>query len=213
VGAVDVVPFVPIDTPLPDCVNAARRFGATLWEQLSVPVYFYGEAAVEPARCDLSDLRPALLRAAVGQGETLRPDIGQGSHPTAGVSLVGARFPLIAFNVYLDSEDLPAARRIASRVRERGGGLPAVKALGFAIPARRAVQVSMNLVHYPTTSIALAFRRVVQEARAEGIETLGSELVGLAPADALDETTARSVGLEDFGPHRILEERIREVVR
>lgn len=210
VGAVDVVPFVPIEVPLEGCVAVAHRFGERLWRELGVPVYFYAEAALRPECGQLADLRPALIRG--DAASRLAPDLGEGVHPTGGVTLVGARLPLIAFNVYLASDDLETARRIASRVRERGGGLAAVRALGFAIPARGQVQVSMNLLHYPTTSMLEAYRRVRREAKAAGVEPAGSELIGLAPAAALNEEIAREVELEDFGSHRILEERIREVV-
>ena len=212
-GAVDVVPFIPLgDVPMAQCVALARRVGQSIGERLQIPVYLYEEAASTPARRHLEDIRR-------GQFEQLAdrmrqpewtPDFGPSTpHPTAGATVVGARRALIAYNVNLATDRLGVARRVAATIRERGGGLPGVKALGLPLVERGIVQVSMNLTNYERTPIEVVFDRVVAEAAREGVEVLESEIVGLVPAAALAGTTASHLRLRAFSENQILEHRLR----
>jgi glutamate formiminotransferase len=190
IGALDVLPFVPLaGATEATCVQLAHAAGRRLAGELGLPVYFYGAAATRPERAPLPALRnrgfEALLAGAASD-PALAPDLGgPGLHPSAGAVAVGVRPFLIAYNVDLDSTDLALARRIAAAVRERGGGLPAVRALGLSLAARGRVQVSMNLLDYRLTPPAAALAAVERLAAAAGVEVAGSELVGLVPEDAL----------------------------
>lgn len=211
-GAVNVVPFIPLgDATMADAVALARLVGRRIAQDLSIPVYLYEEAASAPHRRHLEQIRRGGLEGLVARltDPGWAPDFGPLlPHPTAGVTIVGARFFLIAYNVLLNSSDLGVARAIAAAVRERGGGLPRVKALGLALADRDMVQVSMNLVDYRVTGIRAAFDRVVLEAARRGVDVSGSELIGLAPADALDDSLARHVRLANFSDAKILERRL-----
>lgn len=214
IGVVDVVPFIPLDgTTIGDAVALARRVGASIGDRLRVPVFLYEDAAHAPHRRHLEQIRKGGL-AGLAKRMTepeWTPDFGPLTpHPTAGVTAVGARFFLIAYNVNLKSSDLSVAAEIAAAVRERGGGLPRVKALGLALPDRGCVQVSMNLVDYRVTGIRAAFDRVALEAERRGIAVDESELIGLAPADALDPAIAAHVRLRDFSDAMILERRLQQ---
>ena len=169
-GAVDVIPFMPVrDVTMDDCVDLARRFGRELAVSLDLPVYLYDRAALSPERASLADVRRGEfegLREAVARGERL-PDFGPREIGRAGATAVGARKPLVAFNLYLDGTDEEAAKRIARAVRESSGGLPAVRAIGFAVPERGGVvTVSMNLVDHDVTGLRAAFDAVAAEAAA-----------------------------------------------
>jgi glutamate formiminotransferase len=213
IGAIDVVPFVPIaDLTLADAAAIARTFARQLSERHGIPTFLYEAAAADPGRAPLEVIRrgglPALaarMRSAPGW----QPDFGPARpHPTAGVAAVGARFPLIAWNVELATDRLDIAQTIAAAIRQRSGGLPAVKALGLPLAARGIVQVSMNLVDYRQTSLTAAFDRVLELARSLGVEVLASELVGLAPAAALDAEVAAHIRLRGFSDRIILERRL-----
>ena len=211
-GAVDVIPFVPVrEITMEACVELARGFGRELAETLSLPVYLYGEAALFEERRSLADVRRGEfegLREAVAAGERL-PDFGPRSIGRAGATAVGARKPLVAFNVYLrGSED--DAREIARVVRESSGGLPSVRAIGFEVPEREAVTVSMNLVDVDVTGIREAFDAVAYEAGRRGMHVLDSEIVGLAPDAALPPGVAEHVGLTGFDPDEQVLERVAE---
>jgi glutamate formiminotransferase len=213
-GAIDVVPFVPIsDMSMAETVELARSVGNELWERLRLPVYFYEEAAATPARKNLPDVRKGEYEGRkldIGKPEW-KPDVGAPvMHPTAGAVIVGARHPLIAYNVNLRTDRLDIAKRIAKAVREKDGGLPAVRALGFEIKQRGIVQVSMNLVDYHKTGIGKAFGAVQAEAAKEGIEVEGSEIVGLVPLDALVQCANHMLALENFKTEQILETRLRK---
>jgi glutamate formiminotransferase len=213
IGAVDVVPFVPLaDTPMSTCVALARRVAQQITARLAVPTFLYGEAAQVPARQRLEHVRRGQFEGLRGRMATPDgvPDFGGGPHPSAGAAAVGARFPLIAFNVNLATDRLGVAREIAEVVRERGGGLPSVKALGIQLGDGR-VQVSMNLTDFRRTGMQDAFNRVHAEARSRGVDVAGSELIGLAPAAALNESIAREIQLRDFSTRRILEVRLQEL--
>jgi glutamate formiminotransferase len=211
-GAVDVVPFVPVrETTMEACVELARGFARELAETLSLPVYLYGEAALSEERRSLADVRRGEfegLREAVAAGDRL-PDFGPRQIGRAGATAVGARKPLVAFNVYLrGTED--EAREIARVVRESSGGLPSVRAIGFEVPERGAVTVSMNLVDVDVTGIREAFDAVAYEAGRRGMQVLDSEIVGLAPDAALPPGVAEHVGLTGFDPGQQILERVAE---
>ena len=185
IGAVDVIPFVPLgSTTLDDCVEIARAFGRRLAARFELPVYFYAGAATRPERTKLADVRR-------GQYEGLREEISQNGrepdegparlHPSAGAVAIGARQFLIAYNINLASRDVELAKRIARRVRESGGGLPRVQANGFWIEELRRAQVSMNVLDFRTTPLWLVWDTVRDVAAEDGVELAESELIGLAP--------------------------------
>ncbi len=214
-GATDVVPFVPISgVTLEECVELARRLGRKVGEELQIPVFLYEAAATRPERVNLAAVRKGEyegLKIEVGQNPDKKPDFGpERMHPKAGATVIGARMPLIAYNVYLNTEDINIAKQIAKVVREAGGGLPAVKALGFEIKARKQVQVSMNLINYLKTPPHIAFEAVKKEAEKLGVEAVSSEVVGLIPQPALDAAAIHFLKLENFSADQILEEKLRK---
>jgi len=209
IGAVDVVPFVPLKgATMQDAVKAAHRFGKAFGETLGVPVYFYGEAALNRQRRDLPDIRRGGYEGlAVRMADPLwKPDAGPPVfNARSGATSVGAREPLIAFNVNLKSDDLNAAKMIACTIRESNGGLPHVKAIGVALASRNVVQVSMNLTNYKVTPVRRVFEAVRKEAARYGIDVLESELIGLIPEAALEGTSAKDLQLMNFRKDCILE--------
>lgn len=212
IGAVDVMPFVPLGgSSMDECIAVARSVGATLADRFSVPVFLYGEAARDPARSRLEDIRRGQFE---GLAEKLAnpawtPDFGPPvPHPSFGAVAVGARQLLVAFNVNLDSPRLEVARAIASVIRERGGGLPGVKALGLRLTDRGLVQVSMNLTDPARTTPRQAFDRIAAEAARYGVSILESEIVGLVPRIALRDGTPGELKLARFSPERVLEARL-----
>lgn len=214
-GAVDVLPFVPLaGATLADCVALARRVGAAAAARFDLPVYLYEAAASQPARRRLEDVRRGQFEGLATRlaDPAWAPDFGPSvPHPTAGAIAIGARAPLIAFNVNLATDRLDLARRVAARVRERDGGLAGVKALGLLLADRRIAQVSMNLTDIERTPPAVAFEAVRREAERLGAAVLESELVGLIPRAALAGTTARALRLARFDDGRVLEERLARV--
>jgi glutamate formiminotransferase len=212
IGAVDVIPFVPLSgSVMADAVVLARRVGARIAAECGVPVYLYEEAALQPDRRQLEAIRRGGFEGLAGKMATREwaPDFGPlAPHPTAGATAVGARRPLIAFNVNLATDRVDLARQIARTVRASSGGLPALKAMGVALLERGVVQVSMNLTDYTRTSMIDAFEAVRREAERLGVSVIESELIGLAPAAALDAATAAAIGLVDYSPRRILEQAI-----
>jgi len=210
IGATDVLPFVPVSgVTIDQCVAIAHEAGRRIWDELRIPVYFYERAALHPDRARLENVRGngfEWLREHIGSDPARAPDIGERKlHESAGAIAVGARPFLIAFNVNLRTNDLSVARRIARAVRERDGGLPFVKALGFELKSRGVVQVSMNLVDYEQTAIARAFDAVREQANREGVEVQSTEIVGLLPRAALDRTAAYFPLLENFRETLVLE--------
>jgi glutamate formiminotransferase len=211
-GAVDVIPFMPVrGVSMEDVVATARDFGRELAETLAVPVYLYDRAALSPERASLAEVRRGEfegLRDAVARGERL-PDFGPHELGRAGAVAVGARKPLVAFNVYLDGTDEAAAKEIARSIRESSGGLPAVRAIGFAVPERGGeVTVSMNLVDFEVTGPRVAFDAVERAAAARGMRVTSSEIVGLVPAAALPDGDAEHVRLDGFDPDAQILERL-----
>ncbi len=207
-GALDVVPFVPLaGTGMDEAVALAHRVGQALAERHRLPVYYYGHAALRATRRRLPDVRGRgyeALAARLVSGDI--PDAGPARFDArAGAVLVGARDILVAFNVWLDGDDVATAQAIAGAVRESGGGLPAVQALGMRLASRGVAQVSMNLLDYRVTPIPVAFDRVVAEAARRSIGILKTELVGVAPRAAFAGRAPASVGLVDFSPEFLLD--------
>lgn len=202
-GAVDVIPFIPVrDISMQECVQLARSFAKELADGLGLPVYCYDQAAFVQERRSLAEVRRGEyegLRADVAAGKR-PPDFGPHEIGKAGAVAVGARKLLIAFNMYLSGEDEEAAKEVARTLRESSGGLPAVRAIGFTVPERGCVTVSMNLVDHEQTPIHVAFEAVSDEAAKRGMEVLDSEIVGLVPQAALSEAAAFFLKLAGFDP-------------
>ncbi|HET9682219.1 MAG TPA: glutamate formimidoyltransferase [Candidatus Limnocylindrales bacterium] len=197
IGAVDVVPFVPLaGATLDGCIALARSFGARVAEQFGIPVYLYARAATRPDRVRLADVRRGGyegVRDEIAREADRAPDFGpRRTHPRAGAMAVGARPFLIAWNINLESSDLELAKRIARTVRESGGGLPAVQANGFMIEELGCAQVSMNLLDFGTTPMWRAWESVQALARDAGVGLRESELIGLAPLAAFDDVAAHT---------------------
>jgi len=210
-GATDVVPFVPVRADDMDaCVAAAHRLGARVGAELAIPVYFYEEAARRPERRNLADVRRGEfegLREAIGRDPERAPDEGPAAvHPQAGAVAIGARAPLIAYNVNLATDDLALAKRIATEIRERDGGLLCVKAIGLALDD--GVQVSMNLTDFRRTSVLTAFEAVRSRAAAAGVAVRESEVVGLLPEDALTGLAREVLAAPQLTRAQVLEARV-----
>jgi glutamate formiminotransferase len=213
IGAADVVPLVPFrGIDLAGCAELARRLGRRVGDELGIPVFLYEAAASNPNRRSLADVRNEgfeALSEQVGHDPNRKPDFGPSKlHPSAGAVAIGARGPLIAFNVNLVSDDVKKAKAIARAVRESNGGLPAVRAKGFLLATRRMAQVSMNLIDYRITSLTKAIQAVEHECRKRDVAIAGAELVGLIPREALGrELLPAGIRIDE---HRILENRLRE---
>lgn len=207
-GAVDVVPFVPLaGVTMDDCVTIARRFGRAVAERHQVPVYYYAKAATRPERVRLPDIRKPQYEGLQDLMATTHvPDEGPARlHRTAGAIVVGARPPLIAFNVELDTPDVGLAKRIAKEIRESSGGLPAIQALGFELTDPPRAQVSMNILDPSATSLATVWAEVERRATDAGVRILRGELIGLLPLDAALQVTADALKLEGFTRDRVIE--------
>ncbi|HSB09356.1 MAG TPA: glutamate formimidoyltransferase [Blastocatellia bacterium] len=212
-GATDVIPFVPISgVGMDDCVALARDCGERMWNELGIPVYLYEEAATRPERENLAAVRKGQfegIRDEIATNDSRTPDYGERRvHPTAGITAVGARPPLIAYNVNLATSDVEIANRIARAVRHQSGGLRYVKALGFELKDRGIVQVSMNMVNYEGTPLFRAFEMIKREAERYGVAVVGSEVVGLVPQRALNAVADFYLRLEKFSEDQILEHRL-----
>jgi glutamate formiminotransferase len=210
IGAADVVPFVPIaGVDLEECAEIAHEAGREVWERLRLPVYFYEAAALRPERRRLENVRRRGFHWLRDHTAEHPPDVGGPElHPTAGAVAIGARKFLIAFNANLTTDDVEVARAIARKIRESSGGLPALKAIGVSLQSRRIAQVSMNLTDFERTGMREAFSAVQSEAARYGVGIASTEIVGLIPRRALDETTARLIKCENFSMDRVLEHRI-----
>ena len=211
-GAVDVVPFVPIEgATMADCVALARSVAADVATRFGVPIYLYEDAATDPARRSLEDIRRGEFE---GLSEKMTrpgwsPDFGPSTpHLSAGASAVGARMPLIAYNINLATDRLDVARKIAGAVRMSSGGFRYVKAMGIALEDRGIVQVSMNLTNFEKTPIFRVFEAVKREADRYGVAVIESEIVGLVPSAALTQAAAYYLRLEGFSPDQVLEHRL-----
>lgn len=203
-GAADVIPFVPVrDVTLEQCAVFAREAGARIWEELRVPVYFYEAAALRPECRRLENVRKLAPSGLV-------PDAGEGRHPTAGVSVVGARKFLVAWNINLRTANVAAARAIARAIRESSGGFPAVKSIGLPLESRGQSQVSINLVDFEQTPLHVVFDAVKRLCEERNIEIAGSELIGMIPAAALELSRGHDLKWENMRPELILENRLRQ---
>lgn len=211
-GATDVVPFIPISgVTMDECVELAKRVGKRIGEELEIPVYLYENAAQVPGRKNLAKVRR-------GQYEGLekrfadpehKPDYGPARfNAKSGATAVGARPPLVAFNVNLNTDNLDIANQIARNVRHASGGLKAVKAMGVSLEERGIVQVSMNMVNFKETPLYRAVELIRAEARRYGVSIVGTEIIGLVPLEALVGTLDYYLGLEGFKPEQILETRL-----
>jgi glutamate formiminotransferase len=213
-GAVDVVPFIPIaGVTMAECVALAREVADDVAKRLHVPIYLYEEASTSPARKNLEDIRRGEFEglAAKMTQPGWSPDYGPAApHPTAGASVVGARMPLIAYNINLATDRLDVAKKIATAIRMSSGGLRFVKAMGIALEDRRIVQVSMNLTNFEKTPIFRVFELVKREAARYGVTVLESEVVGLIPQAALLQAAEYYLQLEGFTSQQVLENRLRE---
>ena len=213
VGAADVVPFIPIDgVTIEDCVALARRVGNEIWTRYRIPVFFYEAAATRPERVNLENVRR-------GQFEEMKknldrqPDMGEPKvHPTAGVTIVGARKFLIAYNVNLNTSDVSIANKIAKAIRFSSGGLRYVKSMGVELKARNLAQVSINLTDFEQTPMHRVYEMVKREAERFGAMPVGSEIVGLVPKKALEMAADFFLQLENFSPAQVFENKLADAL-
>ena len=212
-GATDVIPFVPIrEMDMDECVTLSTQVAERIWNELSIPVFLYEASAKSPERQNLAAVRRGQFE---GMFEKLKepawtPDYGDNApHPSAGVTAVGARMPLIAFNINLDTDDLDIANTIARSIRGSGGGYKCCKAIGILLEDRGIVQVSMNMVDYEQTPLYRVFEAVRFEAARWGVRIIGSEIIGLSPVKALVDSAEYYLQLEDFSfNEQVLEQRL-----
>jgi glutamate formiminotransferase len=213
-GAVDVVPFIPIEgATMADCVALAKKVGAEVAARFGVPVYLYEDASSNPARKNLEDIRRGEFEglAAKMASTDWAPDFGpRAPHPSAGASVIGARMPLIAYNINLATDRLDVAKKIAAAIRHSSGGFRYVKANGFKLEDRGIVQVSMNLTNYERTPIFRVFETVKREAQRYGVSILESEIVGLVPSAALNATAEFYLQIGGFKQEQVLENRLKK---
>ncbi|MBK7645173.1 MAG: glutamate formimidoyltransferase [Planctomycetes bacterium] len=215
IGATDVVPFVPLEgSSMAECVGLAHALGARVGRELEIPVYFYEAAAKQPERRNLPNVRNIgfeKLREAVASDPARTPDEGpqKSLHPTAGATVIGARSFLIAFNVNLETQDLALAKEIAKKIRERDGGLPGIKAMGFFLDDKLCAQVSMNVCSFEATGLERVYREIEGLARSRGVAIRESELVGLAPRAAISAGLPERIRLAGFDARKqVVEELI-----
>ena len=213
-GAVDVVPFVPIEgVTMEACVALAKATAAEVARRFQMPVYLYEDASDNPSRKNLEDIRRGEFEglAAKMASPGWAPDYGPPApHPSAGATVIGARMPLIAYNINLATDRLDVAKKIAAAVRHSSGGFRYVKAMGVRLEDRGIVQVSMNLTNYQKTPIFRVFEAVKSEAARYGVSILESEIIGLVPAAALHATAEHVLQLSEFTPNQVLETRLRQ---
>jgi len=212
-GAIDVVPFTPWETSnMDECRKLAWETGETVADRFSVPVYYYGEAALREDRKDLSLVRKGeyeRLQEEISTVPERRPDAGPlRVHPALGATAIGARGPLVAFNVNLLSRDVEVARAIARRIRGRGGGLSAVKAMGVSVKERGMVQVSMNLVDFRKSAMHQALELIKGEARRYGVPVAGCEIVGLVPLEAVIDSLSYYLGIPGLTVEKVVEHQV-----
>lgn len=212
-GATDVVPFIPVSNiDMDDCIKLAKEVAELAYETHEIPSFLYEEAASAPHRSNLSKLRKGQFE---GMKEKVKdphwtPDFGETIHETAGITAIGARQFLVAYNVILGTDNLDIARKIGKMVRNSGGGFCKVKAMGIAMEERQLTQVSMNLTDYNVTPLYQVFEYIKMEAKRYGVNVVGSELIGLAPMAALIGSAEYYLGIEDFSMDQILEKRMLE---
>ncbi len=212
IGAADVIPFIPISgVTMDECVELARELGQEIGEKLSIPVFLYEEAAVKPKRKNLANVRRGEyegLKEAIKEPER-HPDFGPSQmHPTAGATAVGARPPLVAYNINLNTNDLEIAKAIAKTIRGSSGGFSSIKALGVLIEETNTAQVTINVCNFREVSLARVFETVMSEAERFGVTITGSEIVGLVPMEALLDAATFYLRLDGFQPDQVLEKRL-----
>lgn len=213
-GAIDVVPFIPIkNVSMTEAVELSREVAREASERYNLPIFMYEKAATDPQRENLANIRKGEFE---GMAEKVKlpewkPDYGPAQvHPTAGATVVGARMPLVAFNVNLNTNSMDIANKIARNVRFLNGGLRYCKAIGIELKDRGIVQISMNMTDYTKTALYRAFELVRIEAARYGVSIVGSEVIGLLPMEALIDTAVYYLGIEDFSMDQILENRLME---
>src|ERR1700704_4167267 len=213
VGATDVIPFIPVDgVSIEDCVALARRVGNEIWSRYRIPVFFYEAAATRPDRVNLENVRRGQFegwRDELKRNHERQPDIGEPKlHPTAGVTVVGARKFLIAYNVNLNTSDVGIANKIAKAIRFSSGGLRHVKSMGVELKARNLAQVSINLTDFEQTPMHRVYEMVKREAERYGVMPVGSEIVGLVPKKAIEMAADFFLQLENFSPAQVFENKL-----
>jgi glutamate formiminotransferase / formiminotetrahydrofolate cyclodeaminase len=213
VGAADVIPFIPIHgVTIEDCVALARRVGKEIWARYRIPVFFYEAAATRPDRVNLENVRRGQfegLREELKRNHERQPDIGEPKlHPTAGVTVVGARKFLIAYNVNLNTSDVSIANKIAKAIRYSSGGLRYVKSMGVELKSRNLAQVSINLTDFEQTPMHRVYEMVKREAARYGAIPVGSEIVGLIPKKAIEMAADYFLQVEKFSPEQIFENKL-----
>ncbi|GAC1685511.1 MAG: hypothetical protein PVS2B2_24550 [Candidatus Acidiferrum sp.] len=217
VGATDVLPFIPIEgVTLEDCVALARRVGNEIWKRYRIPVFFYEAAATRPERVNLENVRRGQfegLREELKKNHDRQPDVGEPKlHPTAGVTVVGARKFLVAYNVNLNTADVSIANKIAKAIRFSSGGLRYVKSMGVELKARNLAQVSINLTDFEQTPMHRVYELVKREAERYGAAPVGSEIVGLVPKKAVEMAADYFLQLENFSPLQIFENKLQDAL-
>lgn len=213
-GAVDVIPFIPIkNVTEEEAIELSKEVGKEIGERYGIPVFLYEKSASAPHRQNLAKIRKGEFEGMAEKihEEEWKPDFGPADrHPTAGTVAVGARMPLVAYNVNLNTPDVDIAMAIAKKVRHIGGGLRFCKAIGLELEERHITQVSMNLTDYTKTAIYRAHEMVRMEAKRYGVEVIGAEIIGLVPMAALVDTVEYYLGLEGFSADQILENKLME---
>lgn len=212
-GATDVIPFIPIkNASMEECIKLSKEVAETVYNKFGVPSFLYEKSASKSDRENLATVRKGQFE---GMSEKVKdpawtPDFGTDIHPTAGITAIGARMPLVAFNVNLNTNDIEIANKIAKNVRHLSGGLRYCKALGIALEERGIVQISMNMTDFTKTPLYRAFELIRIEAQRYGVSIVGSEIIGLVPMDALLATSEYYLGIENFSYEQVLEKRIME---
>lgn len=213
-GAVDVVPFIPIkNVTMEEAISLSVSVGKEVAERYNLPVFLYEKSATAPHRENLASVRKGEFEGLVGKMKLpeWQPDFGPVErHPTAGAVAVGARMPLVAYNINLNTNDVEIATRIAKKIRHLNGGLRFVKAMGVELKERNIAQVSINMTDYSRTALYQVFELTRVEARRYGVSIIGSEIIGLVPMEALVDTASYYLGLEDFSMQQVLEARMME---
>ena len=214
-GATDVIPFIPVsDVSLDECVTLAKKLGEKIAKELDVPVYLYGAAAEKPEREVLQKFRTKTfqyeqLKEEIADNDEYIPDYGKrATHPTAGATIIGARNFLVAYNVYLDTNDMEIAKNIARNIRHSGGGLRYIQAGAMEITERKCVQVSMNITDYKGTPIHRVFDMIKREAERYGVAVTESEIYGMVPMDALLDAAENYLQLNKFDRDQIIEKKV-----
>lgn len=212
-GATDVIPFIPIkNATMEDCIELSKKVAQSIFEKFNVPIFLYEKSASAAHRENLAKVRKGQFEgmAEKVKEDMWRPDFGTEVHPTAGITAVGARMPLVAFNVNLNTNDMGIADKIAKNVRHISGGLRFCKAIGIELEDRGIVQISMNMTDFTKTPLYRVFELIRIEAKRYGVSIVGSEVIGLVPMDAMLATAEYYLGIEAFSYDQVLEKRIME---